>query len=293
MKRARLIYNPTAGRELVRRHLAEILENLEEAGYETSAYATKAKGDATKEATRAALNHYDLVIAAGGDGTVNEVVNGLVEQEHRPMLGILPMGTSNDFAHAIGIPKNIHKAIEALAKGEPKPVDIGRMNDRYFINISAGGIMTELSYEVPSKLKTALGQLAYYIKGMEKLPGLKPVHVEIEANGRIWDEELMLFLVANSPIIGGFDKLAPKADVSDGLFDVILLKKCSILELGKLLTLAMRGEHLEDPRVIHFKTDHLSIRGDAVSINVDGELGGTSPCEYQLLKNHLQVLAHS
>lgn len=103
----------------------------------------------------------------------------------------------------------------------------------------------------------------------------------------------MLFLVANSPIIGGFDKLAPQADVSDGLFDVILVKKCSIIELGRLLSLALRGGHLEDPRVIHFKTDQLSIRGNTVSINVDGEFGGTSPCEYQLLKNHLQVLAHS
>ncbi len=293
MKRARLIYNPTAGREGVRRHIAEILETLEQAGYETSTHATTAKGDAIREAERAAERRYDLVVAAGGDGTVNEVVNGLAEKPYRPTLGVLPLGTSNDFANAIGIPKNIHKAIEVLAQGTPKPIDIGRMNQRYFINISGGGILTELSYEVPSRLKTVLGQFAYYIKGVEKLPGLRPVPIEVRANGRIWNEELMLFLVANSRIVGGFDKLAPHADLSDGLFDVILVKKTNIMELARLLTLALRGEHLNDPKIIHFQTQHLSVRSPAeVSINIDGELGGTSPCDFRVLKNHLQVIVN-
>lgn len=293
MKRARLIYNPTAGREGVRRHLADILETLERAGYETSAHATITKGDATREAELATLRRYDLVIAAGGDGTVNEVVNGLAEKPYRPTLGVLPLGTSNDFANAIGVPKNIHKAIEILAQGTVKPVDIGRMNNRYFINIGGGGILTELSYEVPSKLKTVLGQFAYYVKGVEKLPGLRPVPVEVRANGKVWNEELMLFLVANSKIIGGFDKIAPYADLSDGLFDVILVKKSNIMELARLMTLVLRGEHLNDSKIIHFQTQHLSVRSPAeVSINIDGELGGTSPCDFRVLRNHLHVIVN-
>lgn len=293
MKRARLIYNPTAGREGVRRHIAEILETLEQAGYETSAHATTHKGDATREAGLAAQRKYDLVIAAGGDGTVNEVINGLAEKPNRPTLGILPMGTSNDFANAIGLPKNIHKAIEVLAHGATKYIDVGRMNHRYFINIGGGGILTELSYEVPSKLKTVLGQFAYYVKGVEKLPGLRPVPVEVRANGKLWNEELMLFLVANSRIIGGFDKIAPHADLTDGLFDVILVRKCNIMDLARLMTLVLRGEHLNDPKIVHFQTQHLSIRSpEEVSINIDGELGGTSPCDFRVLKNHLQVIVN-
>lgn len=293
MKRARIIYNPTAGREGVRRHLATILETLERAGYEASAHATTGAGDATREAERAVQRRYDLVIAAGGDGTINEVVNGLAEKPFRPLLGVLPMGTSNDFAHAIGVPKNIHKAIALLADGTPKAVDIGKMNDRYFINIGGGGILTEVSYEVPSKLKTVFGQFAYYVKGVEKLPGLKPVQIEVRANGHVWDEELMLFLVANSHVFGGFDKFVPHADVSDGLFDVLLVRKSNIVDFARMLTLALRGEHLHDPRIIYFQTDRLTIRSDVeVSINIDGELGGTSPCEFRVLKNHLHVIAN-
>lgn len=293
MKRARLIYNPTAGREGVRRHIATILETLEQAGYETSTHATTGKGDATREAELAAFRRYDLVVAAGGDGTVNEVVNGIADKPYRPTLGVLPLGTSNDFANAIGVPKNLNKAIQLLTNGVPKAIDIGRMNHRYFINIGGGGILTELSYEVPSKLKTMLGQFAYYVKGVEKLPGLKPVLVEVRANNNVWTEELMLFLVANSRIIGGFDKLAPQADLSDGLFDVILVKKCNIMELIRLLTLVLRGEHLHDSKIIYFQTNQLSIRSQAeVSINIDGELGGSSPCDFRVLKNHLQVIVN-
>lgn len=291
IKRARLIYNPTAGREGVRKHLAEILEALESVGYETSTYATKGEGDATRAAEMAVERRYDLVIAAGGDGTVNEVINGLAEKEYRPLLGIIPMGTSNDFANAIGASKNIHKALEVLKRGVVKEVDVGKMNDRYFINIAAGGILTELSYEVPSKLKTMLGQFAYYVKGVEKIPGLHPVSVTVEANGQTLNEEMMLFLVANSHTIAGFDKLAPLADISDGLFDVILVRKCNFVELLRIMTMALRGEHIRDPKVIHFKTDKLKIRtSEDVGINLDGEFGGNAPCQFQVLKKHLKVI---
>jgi diacylglycerol kinase (ATP) len=293
MKRARLIYNPTAGRESVRRHLAEILETMEAAGYETSTHATSGKGDATREAERVVHHGYDLVIAAGGDGTVYEVINGIAGKEVRPTLGILPMGTSNDLANALGIPKNIHKALEILARGNTREIDVGKMNDRYFINIAAGGNLTELSYEVPSKMKTFLGQLAYYVKGVEKLPGIHPYSITVEANGEVWNEEVMLFLVANSTRVGGFDKLAPLADLSDGLFDVLLLKKANIVDLMRIMPMVLNGNHVKDPKMIYFQTDRLTIRTmEEVKVNLDGELGGMTPCEFQVLKKHLKVIAN-
>src|SRR5690606_2846347 len=153
MKKARVIYNPTSGRETFKRYLPEVLAKLEDAGYETSTHATTGKGDATVAARYAVENDFDLVVAAGGDGTLNEVINGLAKAERRPRLGIIPAGTTHDFARSLRIPRDISKAIDVIVSGQTVPIDIGQMNDRYFINIAGGGQLTELTYEVPIKLK--------------------------------------------------------------------------------------------------------------------------------------------
>lgn len=293
LKKARLIYNPSSGREIVRRRLPDILELMESAGYETSCHATKGKDDATKEAARAVSRGYDLIVAAGGDGTIYEVVNGIAGQKARPALGIIPCGTTNDLARAIGIPKSISRSCEVIKKGKKKRIDLGRINDRYFINIAGGGSLTNLTYEVPSKLKTMLGQIAYYVKGLEKLPSLHPIRVKMESRKEVLlDEEIMIFLVANSHSVGGFEKLAPNADLSDGKLDVIVVKKASIAEFIRIATQALRGEHIKDPLVEYFQTDYLkatSYGGELVQINLDGELGGQLPCVIESLPGHIEL----
>lgn len=292
MVRARLIYNPTSGREGVRKNLYDILDVLESYGIETSTYQTKGGGEATKAAVEAAEHGYDIVISAGGDGTLNEVANGLGGLEKRPKLGIIPAGTTNDFARALGIPKDFRKAAKIIGEQQSLGIDLGRYNEKYFINIAAGGKITEITYEVPSKLKTVLGQLAYYVRGIEKLPSLKPIDVSFEIDNKKYSEEAMLFLIANSNSIGGFEKLAPYADLSDGLFDVIILKRTSLPEFVRLATLALRGDHISDPNVMHFKAKNIKVypnNTDPVLINLDGELGGNLPGEFQILPNHIEV----
>lgn len=293
LKKARLIYNPSSGREIVRRRLPDILDLMESAGYETSCHATKGKDDATKEAARAVSRGYDLIVAAGGDGTIYEVVNGMAGQKARPSLGIIPCGTTNDLARAIGIPKSISRSCEVIKQGKKKRIDLGRINDRYFINIAGGGSLTNLTYEVPSKLKTMMGQIAYYVKGLEKLPSLHPIRVKMENRKEVLlDEEIMIFLVANSHSVGGFEKLAPNADLSDGKLDVIVVKKANIAEFIRIATQAVRGEHLKDPLVKYFQTDYLkatSYGGELVQINLDGELGGQLPCVIEALPGHIEM----
>lgn len=293
MKRARLIYNPSSGREIVRRRLPDILDLMESAGYETSCHATRGEDDATEEAARAVARGFDVIIAAGGDGTIYEVVNGMAEQKARPALGIIPCGTSNDFARAVGIPKSIRRSCEIIMKGKRKRIDLGRINDRYFINIAGGGSLTNLTYEVPSKLKTMIGQMAYYVKGLEKLPSLHPIRVRLETRKEVLvDEEIMVFLIANSRSIGGFDKLAPEADLSDGKLDVIVVKKTSIAEFIRLATQAMRGEHVKDPHILYFQADYIkaTTSGDElVQLNLDGELGGQLPCVVEALPGHIEL----
>ncbi|WP_338753003.1 diacylglycerol kinase [Bacillus sp. FJAT-52991] len=293
MKRARIIYNPTSGRELFKKSLPGVLQKLEQAGYETSTHATTGEGDATNAARIAVERKYDIVIAAGGDGTLNEVVNGLAEQEYRPKFGVIPMGTTNDFARALQIPRDdIQSAVDVIVNGDTIPVDIGRMNDRYFINIAGGGRLTELTYEVPSKLKTMLGQMAYYLKGIEMLPSIKASEVKIEYDGKLFEGEVMLFLIALTNSVGGFEKLAPDSSVNDGLFSLLILKKTNLAEFIRIASLALRGEHLQDDHVIYTKANRIKVHSpEKVLINLDGELGGALPADFENLYRHLEVFA--
>ncbi|AYC30294.1 diacylglycerol kinase [Paenisporosarcina cavernae] len=290
MKRARIIYNPTSGRELFRKHLPEVLERLEIAGYETSCHATTCEGDATQAAAKAVERGFDLIIAAGGDGTLNEVVAGVSPYPKRPKIGLIPMGTTNDFARALRIPRDIEKALDIILKDECIPVDVGVVNDRHFINIAGGGKLTELTYEVPSKLKTVLGQLAYYLKGAEMLPSIRASQMRIEYDDEVFEEEAMMFLVGLTNSVGGFEKLAPDSSVNDGKFTLLILRKCNIAEFIRLVSLALRGEHLNDPLVMYKKASKIRVTSsDRVQLNLDGEFGGIIPAEFTNLRRHIEV----
>ena len=290
MKRARIIYNPTSGRELFKKNLPEVLEMLEVAGYETSCHATTGEGDATAAAAKAVENGFDVIIAAGGDGTLNEVVAGVSSFENRPKIGLIPMGTTNDFARAVHIPRDLKKAVEIIVKGDSIPVDVGLVNDRYFINIAGGGRITELTYEVPSKLKTMLGQLAYYLKGIEMLPSINATKLRIEYDDEVYEDETMMFLVGLTNSVGGFEKLAPNSSINDGNFTLLILKKCNIAEFIRLASLAIRGEHLNDSHVISKKAKHIKVTSEEkVLLNLDGEYGGVIPATFQNLHRHIEV----
>ena len=289
-KRARIIYNPTSGKEMFKRALPDVLIKLEKAGYETSAYATERSGDATKEAERALEQEYDLLIVAGGDGTLNEVVNGIAEQPNRPKLGIIPMGTVNDFGRALHLPSNIMKAVDVIVNGHTTQVDIGKMNSRYFINLAAGGKLTEVSYETPSKLKSIVGPFAYYIKGFEMLPQMKAVDIRIEYDDEIFQGEALLFLLGLTNSMAGFEKLVPDAKLDDGYFTLIIVEKANLAELGHIMTLASRGEHTKHPKVIYKKAKSVSISSFAnMQLNVDGEYGGKLPGNFLNLERHIEV----
>lgn len=295
MKRARIIYNPTSGRELFKKHLPEVLQKFEQAGYETSCHATTCEGDAIEAAKIAAERNFDLIIAAGGDGTINEVINGIANLDHRPQIAVIPVGTTNDFARAIGIPlNNVLQAVEVILNGEAMKIDIGKVNDHYFINIAGGGRLTELTYEVPSKLKTVVGQLAYYLKGMEMLPSIRPAEVEIEYDGKLFQGEIMLFLVSLTNSVGGFEKLAPDSKLNDGMFDLLILKKANLAEFIRVASLALRGEHINDEHVIYTKANRVKVSNkDKMQLNLDGEYGGMLPGEFVNMYQHIEIVVSS
>ncbi|MFD1465289.1 diacylglycerol kinase [Lapidilactobacillus mulanensis] len=296
--RARLIYNPTSGHETMLRNIGEILNILERAGYETSAFQTTAKPfSAAQEAERVARDGFDLIVAAGGDGTINEVVNGIAPLKHRPKMGIIPAGTTNDYARALKIPRDdVVEAAKVILKGQTVKMDIGKANDNYFMNIAGGGFLTELTYDVPSEFKSMLGYLAYVLKGAEMLPRIRPVQMHIEYDDGEFDGKASMFLLGLTNSIGGFEQIAPDASLDDGNFALIVVKTSNVAEIIRLMTMVLNGgRHVNDSNIIYTKTRKVVAKTDAgqeMKINLDGEYGGDAPMTFINLRQHIEMFAN-
>ncbi|ELY5746932.1 diacylglycerol kinase family lipid kinase [Streptococcus iniae] len=297
-KRARLIYNPTSGQEIMKKNVADVLNVIEGFGYETSAFQTTAEpNSALNEARRVAEAGFDLVIAAGGDGTINEVVSGIAPLKKRPKMAIIPTGTTNDFARALKIPRgNPVEAAKVIGKNQRIKMDIGQAReDVYFINIAAAGSLTELTYSVPSQLKTMFGYLAYLAKGVELLPRVRNVPVKISHDEGVFEGQVSIIFAAITNSVGGFELIAPDAKLDDGMFTLILVKTANLFEIVHLLRLVIDGgKHITDKRIEYIKTSKISIEpmsGQRMMINLDGEYGGDAPITLLNLKNHISFFA--
>ena len=297
-KRCRIIYNPTSGREAMKNNLVDILNILERAGYETSAYATTPEPNSAKnEAERAAKAGFNLIVAAGGDGTINEVVNGIAPLKHRPKLGIIPAGTTNDYARALKIPREDPiGAAKVIAKGQTVKMDIGEAGENWFVNIAAGGLLTELTYGVPSQVKSLFGYLAYLVKGAELLPRIKPIRMHLEYDGGTYDGKASMFFLALTNSVGGFEQIVPDASLDDGKFTLIVVKTSSLIEILQLITMVLNGgRHVNDPRILYVKTSKLVAKpvDEKMMINVDGEYGGDAPMTFKNHRQHLEIFANT
>ena len=297
-KRCRIIYNPTSGREAMKNNLVDILNILERAGYETSAYATTPEPNSAKnEAERAAKAGFNLIVAAGGDGTINEVVNGIAPLKHRPKLGIIPAGTTNDYARALKIPREDPiGAAKVIAKGQTVKMDIGEAGKNWFVNIAAGGLLTELTYGVPSQVKSLFGYLAYLVKGAELLPQIKPIKMHLEYDGGTYDGKASMFFLALTNSVGGFEQIVPDASLDDGKFTLIVVKTSNLIEILQLITMVLNGgKHVNDPRILYVKTSKLVAKpvDEKMMINVDGEYGGDAPMTFKNRRQHLEIFANT
>ncbi|GEN49447.1 diacylglycerol kinase [Alkalibacterium pelagium] len=300
-RRARIIYNPTSGRETLKRAIPDILNVYEKCGYETSAFCTTPTPlSAQNEADRCTKDGFDLIIAAGGDGTINEVINGIAPHESRPKLAIIPAGTTNDFARALNIPRNdFVRAAELINTHQFVKMDIGKVitasQERYFMNIGAAGSLTEVTYDVPANMKSVFGSLAYFVKGAELLPQIGKVPVSISYDDGIYEGTASMLFVALTNSVGGFEKIAPDKKLGDGKFTLIIVKTTNIAEILRLLTLVINdGRHVNHPKIIYTKTS--TVKAEALvdkplMINIDGEYGGDAPAEFVMYQQHLELVA--
>ncbi|GKQ43126.1 diacylglycerol kinase [Companilactobacillus sp. RD055328] len=297
--RARLIYNPTSGHETMPNNVGGILNVLEEAGYEASAFSTTPdESSAKNEAKRAAKAGFELIVAAGGDGTINEVINGIAGLDKRPQLAIIPAGTTNDYARALKIPREDPiEAAKVVLNKTFLPMDIGKANDGYFMNIAAGGSMTELTYEVPSALKSILGYLAYLVKGAEMLPRMKATKMRIEYDDGFYEGEASMFFIAMTNSVGGMEQLVPDKQFSDGLFTLIVIKTSNLKDILHLIAQALNGgKHIDNDKIIYTDTRNVKVipeEDEKLMINLDGEYGGDAPITFTNLQRHIDIFANT
>ena len=222
-KKLLLIVNPRAGRSRSRGPLFDAAAAFSDAGYLLTIRTTAAGGDATRIAA-AEGGAYDVVVAVGGDGTLNEVIAGLMQLENPPLLGYIPRGSTNDFAASLRIPKEPADAAHFVAKSVPRQLDIGSWNGRNFVYVASFGAFTRSSYSAPQSAKNALGHFAYILEGMKDISTLRPYRLKITADGETLDGEYLFGAVCNSTSIGGLMKLDPERVVlDDGMFELLLI----------------------------------------------------------------------
>jgi len=299
--KSRLIINPVSGTDSAPDHLQAINARLRAAFGEMDIVMTVGAGDAAEASEAAArAGVYDRLFVAGGDGTLNEVVNGVARVSgafERITFGLVPLGTGNDFASALGLPEEIEAAIEILVAGRTVLADVGSLNSRRFINVSAGGFIAEVSDAVNPQLKTVAGKLAYLVGGAQVLLDYEPVRASLsltEDDGRTVERALdvQMFAVCNSRMVGGGRLIAPHALIDDGLLDVCIVEAMPTLDFIGLLTSVSAGEHLADERVSYFRARELELRfAHTIKVNTDGEVLETDHCRYTLEPRAARFLA--
>ncbi len=270
------IYNPRAGKAQIRSNLLDIVDIFAKAGYEVTAYPTQAPGDAIRAVRKVQPESFDLIVCSGGDGTLDEVVTGMMQCNLSIPIGYVPAGSTNDFAQSLQIPKNMIKAAEGIVIGDTFACDIGIFNDDIFVYIAAFGIFTDVSYETRQDMKNMLGHMAYILEGMKRLPSMKSYRVKVISDQLEIEEDFLFGMITNSTSVGGFKNITGKnVELDDGEFEVTLIKMPK--NAGELNTLmaAFVNRNINAECMYCFKTSHLIIEAqEDIPWTLDGEFGG-------------------
>jgi diacylglycerol kinase (ATP) len=286
-----VIINPKAGSVGSLRSLLKQISRL----HPDRHYITRRRGTARQLALRAIREGCRYIIAAGGDGTLNEVVNGIGQSAEKVRLGLLPLGTGNDFARCLRLPTDINENIEILRAGRTRAIDLVRVTSdriRYFVNVSAGGFSGVVDEKLTARMKKTWGPLAYLRSAAAAFPELQAYRTSVQFGARPprW-HDLYNVIVANGRYIAGGWQIAPAADPSDGFLDVILIKKAPPARLAVLGAMMMLHQHVKSGAVIFRRVRSLSIRSKpGMWFNVDGELVGNEPARFEVIPGALQFV---
>jgi diacylglycerol kinase (ATP) len=260
--------------------LRHLVSWVRDKGHFVEPFVTFEKGDATTFARRAAQRGVDVVAAVGGDGTVNEVVNGL--DGYDVPLGIIPLGTANDFARQVGIPADADHAMDVILQRKPRRLDTASLNGRRFLNVSTGGVGAEATAETPSEVKESLGPVAYAIAGVRKLADFRSRRARFVGDGFEYEGDFLMFAVGLTQSTGGGTMVTPRASATDGLLDLCVVEGMSRSDFARMTLRVKRGEHLGQPGVRYVQLPAITIEGaESISVNVDGEISNAQSLTYR------------
>lgn len=284
--------NPNAGKSGIRLHMLEVLKLFCAAGWEVRTHVTAGPKEITK-ILLAEGEQYDMVVASGGDGTLNETVAGLLRLEKPPVLGYIPAGTTNDVAATLHLPMDPVEAAKVILEGIAIPLDAGVVNGRPFAYVAAFGAFTDVTYSTTQGAKKALGRLAYLLRGVTTLGEIKPIHARVIADGVEDEDDFLLGLICNTRSVGGFRPAMmedPAISLNDGLSEVIFVRNIrKLADLGEAATQVLKMDITNQKRFLNFQTSRVRVEFDQdVAWTVDGEDGGT--CRVAELENRYRAL---
>lgn len=275
-KKALFVYNPKAGKAMIRGKLSEILELLEQGGYETTVRPTTKKGDAC-EYVKDRSPEVELVVCSGGDGTLDEVVTGMLTSGSNTPIGYIPAGSTNDFGGSLQLPKNMLRAAQIAVNGRDFSCDVGAFNEDVFVYIAAFGLFTEVSYETAQDVKNVLGHLAYLLEGVKRLSSIRSYPLKVSYEDKVVEDEFIFGMITNSVSVGGFKQITGKnVELDDGVFEVTLIRRPrNPLELNAVMA-ALLNRDINADCMLYFRTDRLTIESrDPIAWTLDGEYGGS------------------
>lgn len=289
MKKLLFVYNPNAGKGLLKTKISDIVDLFVKEGYEVTIYPTQCYQDAYKKVTSMS-DEYDLVVCSGGDGTLDETVTGMMQREKRIPIGYIPAGTTNDFANSLHIPRDIMKAAHTAVCGTVFPCDVGSFNRDNFVYVAAFGLFTDVPYQTDQNVKNVLGHLAYVLEGVKRLHNIPSYKMKVTHDGEVIEDEFIIGMVTNSRSVGGFRNMIGKQVVfDDGEFEVTLIRMPkNPMELQEIIA-ALLIEQVDTKHMYTFKTREITFEShEEIAWTLDGEYGGSH--DYVHILNEQQSL---
>jgi len=289
-KKMLFIYNPRAGKEKIRNRMLDIIDIFARADFEVTVSPTLARGDGIRAVLERKPDYYDIIACSGGDGTLDEVVTGMMQCERRLPIGYVPAGTTNDFAGSLKIPKSMTDAARVIVSGRNFACDIGSFNDDIFVYIAAFGMFTEVSYETPQDVKNVLGHMAYILEGVKRLSSMKSYRLKVEYEDQVIEGDFIFGMITNSLSVGGFKRITGKyVQLDDGEYEVTLIKMpANPVELNTIIV-ALLNRNINTDLMYCFKASSLKITSkEKIAWTLDGEFGGKH--QEVFIKNNKQAL---
>ena len=291
MKKIKLIYNSVAGQSKFKYFLDSIIEKFVINDCDVSVFRTSKKVNLDEYIKSIEPDTYAIVVA-GGDGTINKVVNSMMKNNIKVPLAVMPAGTSNDFAKHIKMPKKFDECIDKILQGNIKDVDVGLVNDKYFINVCSAGLFTNSSQKVDSILKNIFGRISYFFTGAMELFKFKPFYVKIETDSDTIIERIVVMLVFNGSSVGGMNTFTDNSSIQDGKFDIVIVKDCNPIAAAGVFVKILNRKHFSDDNVIYLKESNIfvnRIKGNCELPDVDGDEGPEFPIDIKCIPGGIKM----